>query len=310
MKKLRDLDLNLLKILEAIVETKNTHSAADKLGISQTSVSRGMAKLRETFGDQLFIRKAHGVEPSELAEKLAEASQEMFNPIIKVVESYQDFDPIKFEGEITIGLNIFILELYGDGIFTALRERLPNAKFNMTYWQDQTLPGMLNGEVDYMLQLEGVPLPQDIYQHKLKEVQLCLIARKDHPVLSKSSAWEDIQQLPVTRILIDGINTKRSPIEELFLAKGFKVNMALTTHSLSVLVNKLTNSDAFSFGSSYMTQGNAELSCYPLPTLPKELRHIQINGGYLQSKRGFPLNQLLQQIMTSYFASISQPNFS
>ncbi|WP_394131168.1 LysR family transcriptional regulator [Shewanella maritima] len=310
MKKLRDLDLNLLKILEAIVETKNTHTAADKLGISQTSVSRGIAKLRETFGDQLFIRKAHGVEPSELAIKLAEASQDMFNPIIKVVESYQNFDPIKFDGEITIGLNIFVLELYGDGIFTALRERLPNAKFNMIYWQDQTLPSMLNGEVDYMLQFEGIPLPQDIYQHKLIEIQLCLIARKDHPVLSKSSEWEDIQQLPVTRILIDGIKTKRSPIEELFLAKGFKINMALTTHSLSVLVNKLANSDAFSFGSCFMTQGNTELSCYPLPTLPKEHRHIQINGGYLQSKRGFPLNQLLQQIMTSYFASISQPSFS
>ncbi len=62
MKELQDLDLNLLKLLKAVVETRNTHAAADKLGISQTSVSRGMAKLRETFGDQLFLRKAHGVE--------------------------------------------------------------------------------------------------------------------------------------------------------------------------------------------------------------------------------------------------------
>jgi DNA-binding transcriptional LysR family regulator len=122
MKELRDLDLNLLKLLQAVVETRNTHQAADKLGISQTSVSRGLAKLRETFGDQLFIRKAHGVEPSELAEKLAEAADEMFTPLVKVVESYQNFDPLQFKGEVSIAMNIFMLEQWGDGIFSALRE--------------------------------------------------------------------------------------------------------------------------------------------------------------------------------------------
>ena len=69
MKDVKELDLNLMKVLKAVVEEGNTHAAADALGISQTSVSRALAKLRETFGDQLFIRKAHGVEPSELAEK-------------------------------------------------------------------------------------------------------------------------------------------------------------------------------------------------------------------------------------------------
>jgi DNA-binding transcriptional LysR family regulator len=42
-KKLQDLDLNLLKLLKAVVETRNTHAAADRLGISQTSVSRGLS---------------------------------------------------------------------------------------------------------------------------------------------------------------------------------------------------------------------------------------------------------------------------
>ncbi|WP_238322107.1 LysR family transcriptional regulator [Vibrio mexicanus] len=122
MKELRDLDLNLLKLLQAVVETRNTHAAAAQLGVSQTSVSRGLAKLRETFGDQLFIRKAHGVEPSELAEKLAEASSEMLLPLAKVVDSYRSFEPENFEGEITIAMNIFFLELNGPGIFDALRE--------------------------------------------------------------------------------------------------------------------------------------------------------------------------------------------
>ncbi|MEZ9700411.1 LysR family transcriptional regulator [Vibrio sp. 10N.261.46.E12] len=308
MKELRDLDLNLLKLLQVVVETRNTHHAANKLGISQTSVSRGLAKLRETFGDQIFIRKAHGVEPSELAEKLAEAADEMFTPLIKVVESYQNFDPQQFTGEVSIAMNIFLLEQYGDGIFSELRSVLPNANFKLVYWQEQSLSDMLNGQVDYMLHFAQFPLPQEIYQHKLKEIKLSLIARKNHPVLSNGSAWEDIHHLPITRILVDGINSKRAPVEELYLAKGYKANIVLSTHSLRVLLSKLKNSDAFSFGSTFMTENEPELSYYPLPVIPKGMRTIQINGGYLQSKRGFPLNQLLHQTMQRYFDQVVQPD--
>ncbi|WGV97850.1 LysR family transcriptional regulator [Vibrio sp. YMD68] len=307
MKELRDLDLNLLKLLQAVVETRNTHQAADRLGISQTSVSRGLAKLRETFGDQLFIRKAHGVEPSELAEKLAEAADEMFTPLVKVVESYQNFDPQTFTGEISVAMNIFMLEQWGDGIFSALREALPVASFKLVYWQEQSLNEMLNGQIDYLLLFSQYQLPQEVYQHRLKEIKLSLIARKDHPVLSKSTALEDIHHLPITRILADGINSKRAPVEDFYLARGYKANIVLSTHSIRVLLNELKHSDALSFGSTLVTDNDPELSCYPLPKVPKEMRTIQINGGYLQSKRGFPLNQLLHQTIQSYFDQIVQP---
>lgn len=299
--------MNLLKILRAVVETRNTHAAANKLGISQTSVSRGLAKLREVFGEQLFIRKAHGVEPSELAEKLAEASEEMFNPLIKVVESYQSFDPIQFKGEIKIAMNIYFLELHGDGIFNALRSEFPKANFKLVYWQEQSLAEVLNGEIDYLIHFEGYPLPQEIYRHTLEEVELCLVARTEHPVLSQSSNWESIHQLPLARVIIDGINSKRSPIEDVYIAKGFQPKVTLVTHSIRVLISKLSNSDAIMFGSHYMSSMDDRLASYPLPELPKQLRYIRVCGGYLQSKRGYPLNQKLHQLVQSYFDSVTPP---
>ncbi|MBC7004864.1 LysR family transcriptional regulator [Photobacterium sp. BZF1] len=307
MKEIRDLDLNLLKLLQAVVETQNTHAAADKLGISQTSVSRGLAKLRETFGDQLFIRKAHGVQPSELAEKLAEAADEMFNPLIKVVDSYRDFNPQTFNGEVTIALNIFLLEICGEGIFTALREALPKAKFKLKYWQEGSLAEMLNGHIDYMVHFSAFPLPQDIYQHRIKEIKLCLVARKNHPILKDGSEWERIHQLPIAKGIVDGINSKRTPVEELYLSKGYKANIDLVSHSARVIFSKLKHTDAILYGSSFMLELDPTLSTYPLPTVPKEIRQLQVIGGYLQSKRGFPLNQILHQTMQTYFDDLIQP---
>ncbi len=307
MQDIRDLDLNLLKLLKAVVETKNTHAAASQLGISQTSVSRGLAKLREVFGDQLFIRKAHGVEPSELAEKLAEASEAMYSPIEKVVESYQNFDPLEFEGEVTIAMQIYFIETYGVGIFEALRQALPKAHFNLVYWQEHSLGEVLKGNIDYLVQFDAYPLPQEIYQHHLHTIKLSLIARENHPILSNSSDWEAIHELPVARIVIDGMNNKRSPIEELYRAKGYETQLSMTTHSVKVLLHKLANSDAILFGSSYMLELENGLASYPLPALPKEMQQVSISGGYLQTKRGYPLNQLLHQTMQSYFDSVRQP---
>ncbi|MFA0227725.1 LysR family transcriptional regulator, partial [Vibrio sp. 10N.261.45.A7] len=198
--KLEDLDLNLLKILRAVTEARNTHVAAEKLGISQASVSRGLAKLRETFGDQLFLRKAHGVEPSDLADNLAKASELMLDPIIEVLEFYQDFDPLTFDRQISIFMHVFILEVHGVEIIAALKKVLPKAKFRVLNWQKHSLAETLNGDVDYLIQLENLPLPQDIYSHTLKETPLSIIARKSHPVLSQEYDWNDIYNLPIGRV--------------------------------------------------------------------------------------------------------------
>ncbi|QLE84494.1 LysR family transcriptional regulator [Shewanella sp. Scap07] len=304
MKNVQDLDLNLLKILKAVVETRNTHAAADKLGISQTSVSRGLAKLRESFGDQLFVRKAHGVEPSELAEKLAEAADEMFNPIVKVIEQYQEFDPQTYAGTITLAMHIYFLEIHGEAIFDKLRQQLPNAKFKLNYWQDNSLTEVLKGEIDYLIHLSGYPLPQDVYQHNLKQVKFGIVAKKDHPVLSQGSDWETMHSLPVARVAVDGLNTKRSPIEEIYLNKGYQANVVLVTHNVNVVINQLKHSDAILFGSAVVAAMDDELAFYPLPPLAAQYRQVQYFGGYLQSKRGLPLNQLLQHTIEEFFSAL------
>ncbi|MGF1696198.1 LysR family transcriptional regulator [Vibrio lamellibrachiae] len=306
--KIDTLDLNLMKLLKAVVETQNTHLAAERLGISQTSVSRGLAKLREVFGDQLFIRKAHGVEPSELAEKLAQAADEMMTPIIKVVESYQDFDPLVFNGSITIAVNTFLQEIFGSGLINVLKSSLPNAKFKIIYWQSHSLGEMLSGEIDYMIQLAGYPIPQEVYTHTLCQVQNSIVARVDHPILSKTSAWDEIHHLPIARLFLDGINSKRSVIEELYLQKGYVADVELTSHSLATVLEYIATSDSLLYSSSYISNMSDKLTCYPLPPLSQEYRQLDICGGYLQTRRGYPLNQFLHQVFQSHFDTVIQPS--
>ncbi|AJR05168.1 LysR family transcriptional regulator [Photobacterium gaetbulicola] len=304
---LEDLDLNLLKLLRVVVETRNTSTAADKLGISQTSVSRGLAKLRETFGDQLFIRKAHGVEPSELAEKLAEAAENMLTPFANVLDSYQSFDPLEYSGRIVIAVELSLLETFGQGIYRALNKALPNACLELIYWQEGSLQDILERKIDYMVHYSPYPLPQELYVHHLSIIKVSLVARKNHPVLSQTNELDAIAHLPLVKLVSDAVNIKHDPYDELYLDKGYTPKVALRTHSIPIAIDKLEHSDAIKFSSSYIMSLSDKLACYPLPKIPANLREFSISGSYLQSKRGYPLNQHLHQTMQSFFDSVIQP---
>lgn len=304
---LDSLDLNLLRLLKVVVETRNTSVAAEKLGISQTSVSRGMAKLRETFGDQLFIRKAHGVEPSELAEKLAEAAENMLVPFSQVLESYQEFEPKEYTGEIVIACELTLLDVFGRGVYQSLVKALPNARFKLVYWQHGSLQQMLDKRVDYMIHYTMFPLPQDIYTHHLSNIQINLVARKDHPVLSHTSDWSEVKHLPWVKYATDSSVGKYDIYDELIINEGVEPNITLVSHSVPVMVDKLVSSDAVAFSSSYLLKHNEELACYPLPKMPERLKNISVSGGYLQSRRGYPLNQCIHQAVQDFFNAIVQP---
>ncbi|WP_434567799.1 LysR family transcriptional regulator [Vibrio chagasii] len=309
-KNLDNLDLNLLRLLKVVVETQNTSVTAKRLGISQTSVSRGLAKLRETFGDQLFIRKAHGVEPSELAEKLAEASDNMLKPFTQVLEAYQEFDPEEYSGEIVIACDVTLLDVFGKGLYQSLNQALPNACFKLINWQQHSLQNMLDRRIDYMLHYTLLPLPQDIYTHHLSNIEVNLVARKNHPVLSQTSDWDDIKDLQIVKYASSSVEPgeKYDLYDDLFIARGVKPKICLKSQSIPIIVDKLVNSDAISFNSSYILVHNEQLACYPPPTMPDHLRTISVSGGYLQLKRGYPLNQHLHQAVQSFFNSIVQPD--
>ena len=55
-KNLKNVDLNLLVIFEAVYATSNISRAAERLGMSQPAVSNALARLRELVDDPLFVR--------------------------------------------------------------------------------------------------------------------------------------------------------------------------------------------------------------------------------------------------------------
>ena len=68
-----EIDLNLLRLFDAVYQTQNVSRAAERLKLTQPSVSQGLGRLRQGLEDALFERVAGGVKPSPRAHRLAPA---------------------------------------------------------------------------------------------------------------------------------------------------------------------------------------------------------------------------------------------
>ena len=66
----RTLDLNLLRVFDAVMAEGSLTRAAAALSMTQPAVSHALRRLREALGDELFTRTTHGVRPTPAAESL------------------------------------------------------------------------------------------------------------------------------------------------------------------------------------------------------------------------------------------------
>ena len=66
------LDLNLLRVFDAILETRSVATTASALSLTQSAVSNQLARLRDAFDDPLFVRTREGMVPTPRAMAIAE----------------------------------------------------------------------------------------------------------------------------------------------------------------------------------------------------------------------------------------------
>src|SRR5215208_7284917 len=65
------LDLNLLRVFEALMEERSATRAGSRLGLTQSAISHALKRLRYVLNDELFVRGPEGMQPTERAAEIA-----------------------------------------------------------------------------------------------------------------------------------------------------------------------------------------------------------------------------------------------
>ncbi len=86
-------DLNLLRVLDALLHEGSTVRAGARIGLSQPAVSAALGRLRHALGDELFLRHGQGLEPTDYARSLEIPLRKALDGLEALLSGPDNFDP-------------------------------------------------------------------------------------------------------------------------------------------------------------------------------------------------------------------------
>jgi DNA-binding transcriptional LysR family regulator len=124
----RHLDLNLLRVLVAIYRTGSVTAAGRQLALSQPATSNALARLREFFGDELFVRSPRGLHPTRTAQRIAPLVIAQLKALESTVVSAEKFDAQSSHAHWRLSLSDLGEILFLPALMQALRQESPGSR--------------------------------------------------------------------------------------------------------------------------------------------------------------------------------------
>ncbi|TCG04991.1 hypothetical protein BZM27_37055 [Paraburkholderia steynii] len=129
--KFKDIDLNLLRVFDVLMEERSVTRAADALNRTQSAVSHSLSKLRLLFEDELFTRNGGEMRPTPRAIELAADISLALADIQATISRHQQFDPALTQRNFRIGLSDYDTMIFIPGLLEKFSRHAPNATFNI-----------------------------------------------------------------------------------------------------------------------------------------------------------------------------------
>lgn len=195
----RQVDLNLFLIFDSLLRTGSVSRSAKSLGVSQSAVSQALAKLREHFRDDLFLKTSTGVTPTSTALSLAEDVRQFVAFSEAALIHRAGFDPQESRRDIRIAITDMGEIGMVPVMLEAFRHTAPNCRLVfLDLWGEELREGLERAEIDLAINARASPLG-DVLQQKLYEQNYVVLAHRDNPV-DAGLGSEELAQLPHLRV--------------------------------------------------------------------------------------------------------------
>lgn len=174
---LKNIDLNLLVYLDALLSTRNVTQAAESMGISQPAMSNGLRRLRELFADPLLIRSKEGMNPTERALELQPIIREIVASVEMAVEPDKGFDPAVANRVFRLSVSDYTECTLMPPLLKRMDSIAPNITLDILTPSDVSYKDVEGGNVDLVINRFD-DLPQSFHHKTIwRDGFSCMISR-------------------------------------------------------------------------------------------------------------------------------------
>lgn len=187
-----NLDLNLLRVFDALLQEESVSRAGERLGLSQSAVSHALGRLRQALGDELFRRGPGGMQPTARALEIGPAVHAALAQI-QAALAPQGFDPAAAERRFAVIASSYVSAVLVPELTARLRERAPRAGLRVMSFGWDAIESLEVGRADAALgAFEGATDEFD-YRPLFLETMVWVL-RSGHP-LSRPGAAVTVETL-------------------------------------------------------------------------------------------------------------------
>lgn len=137
------IDLNLLKTFEALHDESSASRAALRLGVTQSAISAGLRRLRELYGDQLFVRTGRGLAPTLRANQLKPVISEALDRCRQSLAMTDPQNPNYQGRSVVLGLSDDFEIAHGRRLMKEIARRAPKLRVIFRQTHSQIVAGAL-----------------------------------------------------------------------------------------------------------------------------------------------------------------------
>ncbi|MEM1254035.1 MAG: LysR family transcriptional regulator [Cyanobacteria bacterium P01_H01_bin.21] len=218
--KLADIDLNLLVAFDALISERSVSEAALRLGLTQPAMSKRLAKLRKILRDDILIRTADGMQPTERAMDLAEPIQVALRQMEAALGSHLAFQPTRTTRVFRIATTDLIAAVLIPVLIQRLQMAAPALSLIIRVLHRTEIAEALDvGKIDLAITVLPDAPPSINRVSLFEERYVCLLAQ-NHPEIHSNLSLEQYVANP--HVLITYTGDLKGVIDRMLDAQGLK----------------------------------------------------------------------------------------
>jgi DNA-binding transcriptional LysR family regulator len=298
----RNFDLNLLRVLAALLETGSTTQTGRQIGLSQPAVSAALARLRHALNDPLFVRQGRNLVTTEYAETLREPLIDLLEQTENLLKGPEAFDPKTDGYDFLFSGSDFFGELLMPHLADHLARFAPFVRIRMQAVVAEAYADPLLNGADLAL-LPAASFPNWVESQFLFQSQFSVIARRNNPLLSDKNA------IRADRISLDAFCAAQHVLfspegkfhgfsDSTLLDTGRNRTVALTLPTFSGVGNAVAHSDMIALMPHQMAEYMAPRIGLDLFLPPFDLEPINLVMAWHHRTNNSPAHRWLRDTIT------------
>jgi DNA-binding transcriptional LysR family regulator len=220
---LRNVDLNLLHALYALLEERHVSHAAKRSFLSQPAMSRALDRLRETFGDPLLVRTGRVYERTPRGERMLRELESIMGRLDAMVNG-EEFSPARSQERFRVAMTDHGATILLPTLLPRVRKAAPDAKLQVFAWRTQSYEDVAAGRLDIALSAEAVP--PVLESELIFNLDFVCIVGSAQPIRARRFTLKQYLQLP--HAVVETLDGRQTPVDRSLAQLGAKRRAALT----------------------------------------------------------------------------------